>query len=470
MLAGRRKQIIEWAAVVVAAALVGGHYFLLSTPISAMFFYAVFGGMFVLFFALAVKGRRFGHLPVAAGRVVAIIPAFNEKPENLRACIEALLTGTVVPDKIHVVDDGSEPPLVPYVHERVEWHRTANQGKRHAQVHGLCGEETDFLVTLDSDSVPSRRCLEHCLRAFSDPSVQAASAVVTALNRTSNWLARLIDFEMVFGALLMRAARSSMGAVAPTNGAFSIYRAELFFENTEDYLESGTSGDDRRLCHYALLRGDVVGVEEAVVATEVPLRLPQLYKQRVRWFQSHFRYAGWELRRLAGCAFWLRCWSLMLVALWPVVFFGGSLVVILTRPTLAWLPFAYWLALMYLATMRYATARADLPGRTRWGLWLVLTPALVLMNLVIVRPAMYWAIPTARSLAWGTRATMIDQERTRPLAWLRRSYLLSVGALAGAAAVSFFVAPALGLALLVCELPWLGRCFLARRFVAVVGR
>src|SRR5215211_6745868 len=96
-------------------------------------------------------------------------------------------------------------------------------------------DAADFVVTLDSDSVPDEHALRECLRALSDPDVQAATAVVGVRNRRRNWLTRLLDLELVHGCLVQRAARSSLGAVAPTSGAFAVYRTPVIRDNFIDY-------------------------------------------------------------------------------------------------------------------------------------------------------------------------------------------------------------------------------------------
>jgi len=72
--------------------------------------------------------------------VIAVVPAYNEDPELLHGAIRSLLNGTVVPDVIHVVDDGSATPLPTFAHARVVWHKRENGGKHHAQATALLAE------------------------------------------------------------------------------------------------------------------------------------------------------------------------------------------------------------------------------------------------------------------------------------------------------------------------------------------
>lgn len=373
-------------------------------PTVSTIFFAAAAAMVVLMLALAAKGRRFILESLPDGRIVAVIPAFNEDPAMLEAVIRSLLAGTVVPDRIHVVDDGSLQPVVRVPLDRVEWHRQANRGKRSAQMFGLrTSWDADFVLTMDSDSIADRRALEHALRAFADPRVQAVTATCVVRNRTRSLLTRLTDLEVVTGNLVMRRARSVLGVVAPTSGPFSVYRARVIFDNAADYLASGTYGDDRRLTHYALLRGSVVACDEAVVEMEMPADVRTMFRQRTRWFQGYFRYLGWELRNLSGAALYLRVWNLVLVTAYPVIVGYALLVVPLVHGTLFWEAWVYWVLLLYAQTLHYLVDRPGMRLRDRFLAWLLLTPLLVPLQLLVVRPAMYWSLTRLRSLAWGTR-------------------------------------------------------------------
>ena len=394
------------AAVLVTAALVVGFHVAYAPPLAfnvAVAFYLVAAGVLVWLLVLACRSEPWRQLEPATGRIVAVVPAYNEDPSGLRACLDALLTGSVVPDVVHVVDDGSDPPLEPYRHGLVVWHRQGNQGKRWAQVNALRDETADFIVTLDSDSVPHKDALRECLRALRDPGVQAATATVAVRNRRRNWLTRLVDLELVYGCLVHRRARSSLGAVAPTSGAFAVYRAPVFFDNMVDYVLSGTAGDDRRLTNYALLRGRVVGCSTAWVQTDMPESLTQTFRQRVRWFKSYFLYLRWELRNLSGAAFWFRAWSLAMALIFPLLLLWTLVVIPFGSGTFFWQPFVYWAVLMYAQTARYAVNRVGMAPASRFAAWFLLTPLLIPWNLVMVKPALYRSIPEARNLGWHTR-------------------------------------------------------------------
>ncbi|GAA5000751.1 hypothetical protein GCM10023317_32740 [Actinopolymorpha pittospori] len=393
------------AAVAALAVMLDWHRYSEFTAATAVF--ALTSGFFLFILFTASRQLSWDDRPIPKGRIVAAVPAYNEDPFTLHACIRSLLNQTCPIDAIYVVDDGSETPAPVLRDPRVHWKRTENGGKRHAQAIGLIAEKSraDFIVTVDSDSIVALDGVERLLRTFSDPRVQAAAGLPVLRNRTKNLLTRLADMEIVFGCLTVRRARSALGAVLPTSGAFAAYRAEVFFDNITDYLSSGTYGDDRRLTHYALQRGRVVSVDEAVVETNMPTTLRTVFKQRVRWYKGSFRYLPWELRNLKFSPVVFRLWNLSLFLAYPIFVFHGLAILPLTGGTANWTPPLYWLTLLYVQGLAYVIGRKGVPPVERLALWLFLTPLVSLFQMLLLRPAMYWATTQVRSESWATRGS-----------------------------------------------------------------
>lgn len=397
-------KVLGWLAVAVSAGAILAFHRHVPEVSFALAFFVVCALSALATLAVAVHGRTW-DTPPAPGRIVAVLPAFNEDPAILHRAIDSLLAGSVVPDVLHVMDDGSAEPLPVYEHPRVVWHRQPNMGKRHAQINALAGEAAcDFILTLDSDTLIDRDTLLECLRPLADERVMASTATVAVLNRSATWLTQLVELEIVSGCLVNRGARSALGAVAPTAGTFTVYRAPVILDNVEDYLRSGTVGDDRRLTHYALLRGQVVSSEAAVVFTHMPERVGELFAQRTRWFKSYFRYLPWELRNLDGPAFWFRAWNFVLLVTYPFLVLWLLLVMPASTGTFFWQALAYWLVLLYCQTSRYLTyKRSGRSRRERVARWLLGTPWLIPLNLLVIRPAQYYAAFRARTTHWHTR-------------------------------------------------------------------
>ena len=380
----------------------------------ASVYFAVIAVITVGLFALAARGSDMHNqsTPVE-GRLVAVIPTYNEDDKDLHAAIQALLDSTIVPDRIHVVDDGSDVPATPFDHPLVSWHRQENQGKRAAQITAMgeySEDDLDFVVTVDSDSQVAPRAIEDSLRAFNDQSVQAVTSVVIVRNRVQSLLTRLSDLEIVSGIFVVRRARAAVGAVTPTSGAFSVYRSGPFLGHLYDYLRSGTFSDDRRLAHYCLMRGKVITVPGAVVNTAMPSTVRGTWRQRVRWYKGYWKYLPWEVSHLRGWALGFRYLSSVSAAVFPVAIFWVAVYLPIAGKGFHWQVFALWLSLLYAQGLTYLR-RPFLSLRSRILTWLFLTPLLIPFQLLIIRPSMYWAALTVRSERWdGDRASSSTQE------------------------------------------------------------
>jgi hyaluronan synthase len=381
-------------------------------------FYGCLSGLVVYFIISGTKWRSFSHLPMSEGRVLALVPAYNEEPELLYNTVRALVNQTRPPDAIYVMDDGSKTPVVPIELPGVTWLRQPNQGKRHAQANVFTlfePGEFDFIFTVDSDSVVDDDALEQMLRAMSNPHVQACTGMLLVRNWKQNVLTRLVDINVVTSCLLSRMARSSVGAVCPTSGALALYRAEVIYDNLDDYLNSGTVGDDRRLSLYALLRGRVVAVNEAVVETALPTTWKGTLKQRIRWSQSAWLAAPFVITNLDLIPMVFYMYSLVFALMWPIAI---TALIILTFQQHSWVlvyGVAYWIVVALAETAIYSSYRPGFGLVERFRQWLTAL-ALPLFGLLILRPGVYWALTKLigkRSEAWGTREQTGEQV-TRP--------------------------------------------------------
>jgi len=367
--------------------------------------------------AIMVSGvfwRSFTHLPPAKGRVLAIVPSYNEDPELLREAVLALANQTIPPDQIHVMDDGSIDPVVPFDHPLVTWHRQRNGGKRAAQVsvfRKFSAEDWDFICTVDSDSVPDPDALEHLLRSMSNPNVQAATGMILVANRQDNLLTRLVDINVVSSCLMFRSIRNWFGIVTPTSGSLALYRAGLVYDNLEDYLTSGTIGDDRRLSFYALLRGEVVGVSEAVVDSHYPNTFKGTFYQRLRWSKSAWLGIPFVLSRMRLPVVFFYMYPLVFSLMFPFM-----VVVILKvsadydHPVWAY-AVAFWLVVSTSMTGLYAIYRPQLSVVERLKMW-CLSPLYPIFGLVLLRPAAYWALATLRTDSWYGREVGLSEHPT----------------------------------------------------------
>lgn len=421
-------------------------------------FYVFVAAMVVFYMASAALSGNYSRRPVAPGRMIAVIASYNETDEALHATIRGLLNSVRPPDQIHVMDDGSTTWATPYDDPRVIWHRQANMGKRYAQANVLryvrdqvaAGREVlpDFIYTGDSDSVVDPHATDQLLRAFSDPAVQGTTGLILVRNRTGNvlagpgraegdrpgaatraaravWLALRTrganaltcaqDLDIGTSCLLVRTSRSVLGAVSPTSGAMAMYRAPVLLDNLDDYVNSGTNGDDRRLSLYSLVRqvrlpngkivnGRVVAVNTAHVYTDMPVRPGDLWRQRLRWGKSGWQSLPFEITNLSFVPLAFRLYALALAVVLPIMYVWVAVsVAVGGHYGVLFVALAASMVIRYGETSLYAMIRPGLTGWQRLRMWLVMTPVAFAMNWFIIRPAKYVSLTQLNKRGWVTR-------------------------------------------------------------------
>jgi cellulose synthase/poly-beta-1,6-N-acetylglucosamine synthase-like glycosyltransferase len=359
-----------------------------------------------------VKGRRFTRFPVAPGKVLAIVPTYKEEQENVHGCVRSLLEQTERVDQVVVVDDGSPDPVEPYDDPRVMWIRQENKGKRGAHCTALRQfgpKDFRFVMTVDSDSRPHPDALEHLKRAMSSRKVQAATGWLYISNYAESWVSRAADIDIGGSCVMMRASRSMLGALETTSGALALYRSEILYDHLDEYeVECGT-GDDRWLAMRALLRGQVVGVAEAIVDTDMPVTIKGTRKQRFRWARSWWCMVPFAFARLRPNQLISPAYGLVQLAIAPVIVgwtaFAWAMGVHarLAHPGAALVFLGSYAAVRYALSALYLAGRPGMPRREKLISFAIGTPLAVLLNLFLLMPVRYWALARVGNSQWGNR-------------------------------------------------------------------
>jgi cellulose synthase/poly-beta-1,6-N-acetylglucosamine synthase-like glycosyltransferase len=356
--------------------------------------------------------RRFSNFPVARGRTIAIVPAYNEPPRKLEACVRSLIAQTVTIDMIVVVDDGSARLIEPFYHPRVLWIRQDNRGKRGAHATALRQfrpSDVQFVLTVDSDSTPYPDALEHMLRAMSRRKVQAVTGWLHVRNYDDSLIARAADINIGMSCVMMRASRSMLGALETTSGALSLYRSAILYDNLAEYeVECGT-GDDRWLTMRALLRGEVIGVNQARVETDMPATLHGTFRQRLRWARSWwwmlpFAYARLGWRPLVSPTIGLiQLLAAPAILVWGIVALSLGYRAQLAHPETALLFAAAYLVVKYTVAALYLAGRQGMPTRQKLLSLFFATPVAMLLSLFMLMPLRFYALARLRDTRWHTR-------------------------------------------------------------------
>jgi hyaluronan synthase len=409
-------------------ALVGG---LIGITVLVVASGSVIGVLGLLFLAVKLlvstrcTGEMTGPLPVDALRVVVLVPMYNEDPEIIRQSVRSLLSQTHMPHRIHIIDDGSRShDALEAVRQEAADHRTRvrlsrhkfNMGKREAIATAARMErDADIFVTVDSDTVLDPGAIAALLRSFRNPEVRGATALVRVLNRDRNLLTRLIDLRYANAFLLDRGFQSTFGSVLCACGSLAAWRREVLLDNLHDFVgqrflgQRCTYGDDRRLTNYALTRGRVVLVPDALAYTAAPERLSHYIRQQVRWSRSFIRESLWAVMNLPlrRPAVWLSlaelsAWILLTATLLATVAIAPALGAEVTLTTcVAYLAFTAVMA--WVRSVRWFDATTPGESQRERATTFALAPLYAVLHVFVLLPLRFVALATLRTTSWGTR-------------------------------------------------------------------
>ncbi|TWB93097.1 beta-1,4-N-acetylglucosaminyltransferase NodC [Bradyrhizobium macuxiense] len=245
-----------------------------------------------------------------------IVPCFNENPQTLSACLEAIAkqsySGTV---QVYVVDDGSSnrdavrPVYDAYARDprfNIILERK-NVGKRKAQITAIRRSHGALVLNVDSDTMIAADVVTKLALKMHDPAIGAAMGQLTASNRDDTWLTKLIDMEYWLACNEERAAQARFGAVMCCCGPCAMYRRSALLSLLDQYEtqlfrgKPSDFGEDRHLTILMLQAGfRTEYVPDAIAATVVPDRLGPYLRQQLRWARSTFRDTLLSLHLLPG--------------------------------------------------------------------------------------------------------------------------------------------------------------------------
>lgn len=359
--------------------------------------------------------------------VTVIIPAYNEDPKLLRDCLRSLIYQSRKPNKIFLVDDGSNDSDYTAVKRwfiraaknkkvEVRWVRKENGGKRSAQALAVKRtRKSTIYVTVDSDSVLDHVAIEEGLKPFDDSKVMSVAGVVLSLNNQTNLLARFTDLMFVTGQLVDRSMMSALGSVLVNSGGLAFYRSHIVRDNLKEYMNEKFFGqriefsDDSMLTLYSLMAGKTVQQPSAVVFTMMPDKLSHHIRQQVRWMRGSFIRSWWRIKFLPilSYGFIRQAMGWVQFAITSVVF----MIVFVIHPatnSIAILPVLLLVPIIigYLQALRYLTyRRSDQSFKSQFATFL-LSPIASIWSFTVFRVLKIYAMITCLNAGWGTRSSV----------------------------------------------------------------
>jgi hyaluronan synthase len=304
-----------------------------------------------------------------------------------------------------------------------------NKGKRAAVTAGIRASTADFLVSVDSDSLPAPESVRKLIQGFADPKVGAISGLTHVRNVKANLLTRMQAASYYVNFQLFKAAESVVNTVSCASGCFAAYRRTAVMPILDDWEHQRLfgrrweHGDDRALTNMILRRWKIIYDGEAEAWTTAPEEYRKFFKQQLRWEKS---FVG-ESLALVG-----HSWRSHPIA-FPAILVAtvsGIVSPLVTIYQVGWEPIAgatapvFYLLCLYLLNASYALFYRS---RRDDGIWKY---ALVSAFFYITfSPQIFWAIIRIRDNSWGTRiatppaAPVVPIVKEEPMATVVKSPL-----------------------------------------------
>jgi cellulose synthase/poly-beta-1,6-N-acetylglucosamine synthase-like glycosyltransferase len=254
-----------------------------------IYFISLYYVVFWLIVFLEEKERPKGAAK-AYPSVTLAIPAYNES-KNILKTLRAVTALDYPRPKLSIIfiDDGSKDRtfsiakryFMPYRKEfrSLRVLHQQNSGKYAALNNALRYTDTEFFATLDADSIPKRDALKQILLMF-ESDVGAVSPVLKVYNpRTGLQVVQWFEYSVNH---FYKSIISGLNSIHVTPGPLSVYRLSVIKE-IGGFRDAHKTEDMEIAMRIQKAGYRIVQCNDAVVFTEAPYNLQQLYRQRHRW-------------------------------------------------------------------------------------------------------------------------------------------------------------------------------------------
>jgi cellulose synthase/poly-beta-1,6-N-acetylglucosamine synthase-like glycosyltransferase len=222
-------------------------------------------------------------------RVSILVPAYNEE-RCIADTIESCLGVNYPKDKLDVivVNDGSKDRTGEicrrYADEGkiIYLENRPNQGKSVALNKGFAEARTEYVATIDADTVVEADIIHKTLPYFSSPEI-AAVTVAIKVKEANNLLQKVVMIEYELGNGFYNKILSYLNCLFVTPGQFSIYRRASVLE--VGGFDKTNIVEDTEIAYRMHKHGmRIACCTTAKAYTLVPSTARDLYYQRKRWY------------------------------------------------------------------------------------------------------------------------------------------------------------------------------------------
>ena len=220
--------------------------------------------------------------------VTILIPVYNGK-NSIKETIESIqkqkYCGNIF---INIIDDGSTDGTMELLKSmnldsNIELIETKHSGKAKALNEGLKKVNTDYTITIDSDTILHPLAVRNIMNKLvnSNEKTVATAGCLFVKNAKKSFITKLQEWDYTLGIFGVKYIQGNYNSTLVAQGAFSAYK-------TKTLKEIGgwknCVGEDIVLTWQMLSEGyETNFAKNAIAYTEVPEKLKDLGKQRKRW-------------------------------------------------------------------------------------------------------------------------------------------------------------------------------------------
>ncbi|MCU0287286.1 MAG: glycosyltransferase [Acidobacteria bacterium] len=238
--------------------------------------------------------------------ITVLVPAYNEG-ETVYDTIHSIASCDYPRGKLKIiaVDDGSQDDTYSYMLKAKKHfprmveliHFDKNRGKRHGIYQGFINSQSDYFVTVDSDTRLESDAIKELLTPLLiNPQLGAVTGKIKIWNSNANIYTKMLKANFAMAFDFTRAIQSTFSTVFCTSGAFSAYRSAIVRKVIDDWMNQEflgrkcTYGEDRSLANHILRTGHGTAFQRTAIAfTKVPEKFFKVLKMLTRWARSNIR-------------------------------------------------------------------------------------------------------------------------------------------------------------------------------------
>ena len=246
------------------------------------------GFNYVFMFISLLFNKKENKSCVKEEDVTILIPIYNAKrmiKETIKSIENQQYCGKIY---INIIDDGSTDGSLELLKSmelspNITLIESKHKGKAFALNKGLEKVKTDYVITVDSDTILHPLAVRNIMNKLvnSNKKTVATAGCLLVKNAKKSFITKLQEWDYTLGIFGVKLVQGNYNSTLVAQGAFSAYKTKMLREIGG---WQNCVGEDIVLTWQLLSKGyETNFAKKAIAFTEVPEKFKNLGKQRKRW-------------------------------------------------------------------------------------------------------------------------------------------------------------------------------------------